>query len=62
MRTKRGREHLPPSVSSGKIYVKVFKRIPQVDLEMLFPNTRISFRPLDKLRLFVTAGGAPRPA
>ena len=57
MRTKRGREHLPPSVSSGKIYVKVFKRIPQVDLEMLFPNTRISFRPLDKLRLFVTAGG-----
>jgi hypothetical protein len=35
----------------------VFKRIPQVDLEMLFPNTRIAFRPFDKLRLFVTAGG-----
>jgi Protein of unknown function (DUF3754) len=29
----------------------VFKRIPQVDL------ARIAFRPFDKLRLFVTAGG-----
>ncbi len=54
---RRRREHLPPGVSSGKIYVKVFKRIPQVDLEMLFPNTRIAFRPFDKLRLLVTAGG-----
>ncbi len=54
---KKGREHLPPSVSSDHIYVKMFKRIPQVDLEMLFPNTRIRFRPLDKLKLAVTAGG-----
>ena len=54
---RKRREHLPASVSSGKIYVKVFKRIPQVDLEMLFPNTRISFHPLDKVKLAVTAGG-----
>jgi len=54
---RKRREHLPTGVSSGKIYVKVFKRIPQVDLEMLFPNTRISFRPFDKLKLCVTAGG-----
>jgi len=54
---RKRREHLPTGVSSGKIYVKVFKRIPQVDLEMLFPNTRIAFRPFDKLKLCVTAGG-----
>jgi hypothetical protein len=37
--------------------VKVFKRIPQVDIEMLFPNTKVAFRPFDKARLFITAGG-----
>lgn len=51
------RKHLPIGVTSAHIYVKVFKRIPQVDLEMLFPNTRIAFKPFDKLKLFVTAGG-----
>ena len=51
------RRHLPVGVSSDHIYVKVFKRIPQIDLEMLFPNTQIEFRPFDKLRLLVTAGG-----
>jgi hypothetical protein len=44
-------------VSSDHIYVKMFKRIPQIDLEMLFPNTKIAFRPFDKLKLMVTAGG-----
>ncbi len=53
----RQRRHLPLGVTPDHIYVKVFKRIPQVDLEMLFPNTRIEFRPFDKLKLFVTAGG-----
>jgi hypothetical protein len=51
------RKRLPIGVSSGHIYVKVFKRIPEVDLEMLFPNTKIGFKPFDKLKLFVTAGG-----
>jgi hypothetical protein len=51
------RRHLPVGVSSDHIYVKMFKRIPQIDLEMLFPNTRIEFRPFDKLRLMVSAGG-----
>jgi hypothetical protein len=55
VRTRRKR--LPIGVSSGHIYVKVFKRIPEVDLEMLFPNTKIGFKPFDKLKLFVTAGG-----
>ena len=49
--------HLPIGVSSNCIYLKVFKRIPQIDLEMLFPNTKIAFKPFDKLKLMVTAGG-----
>jgi Protein of unknown function (DUF3754) len=53
----RRRKHLPIGVSSAHIYVKIFKRIPQISLEMLFPNTRIEFRPFDKLKLAVTAGG-----
>lgn len=34
----KARAHLPPGVSSDFIYVKIFKRIPQIDIEMLFPN------------------------
>jgi hypothetical protein len=56
-RLRRVRARLPVGVSSEHIYVKVFKRIPQSDLEMLFPNTKIDFKPFDKLRLAVTAGG-----
>lgn len=37
--------------------MKIFKRIPQVDIEMLFPNTQVAFMPFDKLKLMVTAGG-----
>ena len=54
---RKKRAHLPAGVSSDHIYVKMFKRIPQIDLEMLFPNTRIGFKPFDKLKLLVTAGG-----
>jgi len=54
---RKRRSHLPIGVSSGVIYVKVFKRIPQIDLEMMFPNTRIAFKPFDKMRLMITAGG-----
>lgn len=51
------RKHLPKEASYEHIYLKLFKRIPQVDLEMLFPNTKVSFKPLDKIRLGITAGG-----
>ena len=54
---RKARAHMPPGVSSDFIYVKMFKRIPQIDLEMLFPNTKVAFRPFDKLKLMVTAGG-----
>ena len=54
---QKARAHFPPGVSSDYIYVKIFKRIPQVDIEMLFPNTQVAFMPFDKLKLMVTAGG-----
>ena len=50
-------QHLPPSINERNIYLKLFKNIPRSDVEMVFPNTEVRFRPLDKLRLGVTAGG-----
>ena len=47
---------LPPGISSKNIYLKLFKNIPRTDLEMVFPNTEVKFRSMDKLRLGVTAG------
>jgi hypothetical protein len=54
---QKARAHFPTGVSSDYIYEKIFKRIPQVDIEMLFPNTQVAFLPFDKLKLMVTAGG-----
>lgn len=51
------RAMLPPEVNEDNIYLKLFKNIPRADIEMAFPNTRVKFRLLDKLRLGVTAGG-----
>jgi Protein of unknown function (DUF3754) len=54
---KRKRASLPPEVLEENIYMKLFKNIPRSDLEMVFPNTQVRFRLLDKLRLGATAGG-----
>lgn len=51
------RRHIPKEASSDFIYLKLFKNIPHSDLEMLFPNTKVAFKPLDKIRLGITAGG-----
>ncbi len=51
------RSMLPEKISNQSIYLKVFKHIPQIDLEMLFPNTQVKLKPFDKLKLGVTAGG-----
>ena len=50
------RSALPPGTNSDFIYIKLFKNIPHTDLEMVFPNTRIKFRPADKIKFGVTAG------
>jgi len=43
--------------SNRNIYIKLFKDIPQIDLEMLFPNTKVRMTFLDKLKLGVVGGG-----
>jgi hypothetical protein len=54
---KRLHDCMPSEVSENCIYMKLFKNIPRSDLEMIFPNTRVKFRFLDKLRLGATASG-----
>jgi hypothetical protein len=54
----RLRGSLPVEVKEDNIYIKLFKNIPRNDLEMVFPNTRVRFRLLDKIKLGVTGGGA----
>jgi len=51
------RAMLPPGICCDHIYLKLFKNIPTTDLEMMFPNTKVRFRPLDKIKLGITAGG-----
>ncbi len=45
------RKMLPPYVSTDHIYLKIFKEIPQHDVEMLFPNIRVKMKYRDKLQL-----------
>lgn len=52
---RRMRTLLAPDVRDDLIYMKLFKNIPRADIEMVFPNTRVSFRPLDKLKLGITS-------
>jgi Protein of unknown function (DUF3754) len=56
-KVRRIRSALPPDISSDFVYLKLFKNIPHTDLEMVFPNTRIKFRKLDKIKFGATAGG-----
>lgn len=53
----KNRKILPDGVTSDHVYLKLFKNIPQDDLEMLFPNTKVEFKLFDKLKLGLTAGG-----
>ncbi|NRA72269.1 MAG: DUF3754 domain-containing protein [Gammaproteobacteria bacterium] len=40
---------LPAGCQPGSTVIKLFQNIPKADLEMLFPNSKIKMRPLDKL-------------
>ena len=54
---KKLRAHLPAEVKEGNVYMKLFRNIPRTDIEMVFPNTQVRFRMMDKVRLGATAGG-----
>jgi uncharacterized protein involved in tellurium resistance len=45
------RATMPPSVSSDHIYIKIFRDIPQIDVEMLFPNIQVKMKYKDKIQL-----------
>lgn len=45
----------------GKMYLNLYKNIPHHDLELLFPNLKISMNLKDKLMLAVPAFGAAVP-
>ena len=54
---KKLRSRLPPGVTDQNIYMKMFKDIPRADIEMIFPNTQVKFRTLDKLKIGVSGAG-----
>lgn len=41
----------------GAIHLRLFKNIPEADLEALFPNSKVRLRLFDKVKLAVTGGG-----
>lgn len=49
------RAMLPDEIRDDNIYMKLFKNIPRTDLEMVFPNTVVKFRLMDKVKLGVTS-------
>ncbi|MEL7303766.1 MAG: TMEM143 family protein, partial [Pseudomonadota bacterium] len=53
---ERLRRSVPEGVTSDNIYMKMFRDMPRADIEMIFPNTRVKFRLMDKLKLGVTGG------
>lgn len=57
-RIQRMRAKMPKGSSSDFVYLKLFKRIAQADLDMLFPNTQVKLSLRDKIRLGATAGGS----
>ncbi|MEM1371777.1 MAG: DUF3754 domain-containing protein [Pseudomonadota bacterium] len=48
---RKQRAHIPDSVTPDRVYMKLFKNIPRSDVEMVFPNTVVRYRMLDKIML-----------
>ncbi len=51
-------EHAAPAQAKGKpgaTMLKMFQNVPKADVEMLFPNTRVGMRTIDKLLIGVPA-------
>lgn len=54
---KKSRQRLPAGINSDNVYMKLFRDIPRADIEMIFPNTEIKFRMMDKLKIGATSVG-----
>ncbi|MGO9171107.1 MAG: TMEM143 family protein [Rhodomicrobium sp.] len=56
---RRARDHqLLEGVSEHTLHLKIFRRIARSELQILFPNARISFTLFDKLWLWIGSGGS----
>jgi len=55
---KKLRSLVPQGVTHENIYIKLFKNMPRADCEMIFPNTRVKFRLMDKIKLGAMGSGA----
>ncbi len=49
------RNRAPETFQPGSTVIKLFQNVPRSDLEMLFPNTKIRMKPVDKLRIGIPA-------
>jgi hypothetical protein len=54
---RKRRKALPQDTQASCIYVKVFKDMPEYDLQILFPLRSVHFRPFDRIKFFATAAG-----
>jgi hypothetical protein len=48
----RPHRRLEQDIDTESLYIKVFKEIPRIDLEMLLPGTRVKMSRLDRLKIF----------
>ena len=48
---QRAHKRLPEDADTQSVFLKLFKDIPQVDIEMLLPGGRIRMKPLDRWKL-----------
>lgn len=54
---RKSRANLPEEMVNNQIFLKLFKNVPRLDIEVLFPNQQIRFKLFDKIRLALTGGG-----
>ena len=55
---RKMRRALPAWVNSEHVYLKMFKDIPQIDIDMLLPNNGVKFRQFDRMMLWFSGGGS----
>jgi hypothetical protein len=55
---RKARSSLPAWVDSEEIYLKMFKDVPQLDIDMLLPAAGVRFNPFDRFMLWISGGGS----
>lgn len=49
------KKHKPVGIEPGSTIIKLFQNVPKADLEMLFPNSEVAMRPIDKFIIGASA-------